>query len=626
MPVELDSSRIRNFSIIAHIDHGKTTLTDSFLRSTKSLENQKFHERMLDSNPIEQERGITIKLAPVRMSYQYLGRVGATGATGKNDRTSETGADNHTFHPPGEYILNLIDTPGHVDFGYEVSRSLAACEGVLLVVDASQGIQAQTLSNYQQAKALNLTVIPVINKIDLPSAKTDEVILELMELCHCQEDEILQVSAKTSTNIDAVLQAVVERIPAPLGSPDEPLRALLITSYFDLHKGAVALVRVISGRLSKSKLQFKAAQESFQPVEIGIFTPGMVPIESLPAGTVGYVATGLKDVRSLKIGDTLTTAQHWANAERLAGFREPTPMVYMELYPTDAAEFTLLQDAVSKLALRDAALQYTGTHSAALGSGLRAGFLGILHAEIVLERLQREFDLEIIATIPSVTYKLTMSDDEEKLVKTPGEMPDPSLIKQIKEPIATATIFAPQDYMSAILNFCRERRGEFVQSQHIGQRVTIECRIPLSELITDFHDALKSLTSGYASLEYEVTDFELVDAVKVTIMLNKEPVEALSFIAVRDRAEAQGRQIVTKLKEVLPRQMFEVPIQAAIGGAVIARETIKAFRKDVTAKLYGGDVTRRKKLLSKQAKGKKRMKQFGKVEIDQDTFLAILKR
>ncbi len=586
--------RIRNFSIIAHIDHGKTTLTDRFLRLTGSVTELNFQDRMMDSNPIERERGITIKLAPARMEYKG-------------------------------HILNLIDTPGHVDFGYEVSRSLAACEGVLLVVDATQGIQAQTLSNYEQARALGLVVIPVVNKIDLPSAETERVCLEIMELCNCSEEDILLVSAKSGLNIEAVLDAIIERLPPPVGDVAAPLRALLITSHYDTHKGAIAMVRVKDGKLTKERLHLLAGGSSFVPIEIGVFVPGMMPKDQLVAGEVGYIATGLKDVRALKIGDTVTTSARRAT-EALAGFREPQPMVYMEMYPTDSAEFTLLQDAMAKLALRDAALQYAGAHSVALGSGLRVGFLGILHAEIVLERLDREFNLSIIATMPSVTYQVILSDGSVKIVHTPSEMPDPSQIKQMNEPVASVRMFSPKEYLGDILNLVRERRGELLQSYPVGQRVTLECEIPLAEIITDFHDVLKSLTSGYASLEYTVEKFVPVDAVKVTVMLNKEVVEALSFIAVRERAEFMGRQIVQKLKDALPRQLFEVPIQAAIGGSVIARETLKAFRKDVTAKLYGGDVTRRKKLLSKQAKGKKKMKQFGKVEVSQETFMAILKR
>ncbi|NCS97061.1 MAG: elongation factor 4 [Candidatus Pacebacteria bacterium] len=587
--------KIRNFSIIAHIDHGKTTLTDQFLHVTNTVGASEKTERIMDSNPIEKERGITIKLAPARMEYKG-------------------------------HILNLIDTPGHVDFGYEVSRSLAACEGGLLVVDATQGIQAQTLSNYEQARALGLTIIPVVNKVDLPSAEVDRVMLEIMELCNCDEDDIIKVSAKTGVNVPAVLDAIIERIPAPTGDEAAPLRGLLITSHYDVHKGAIGLVRVVDGELSKQKLHFLSSGVSFLPVEIGVFSPTMRPVESIQCGEVGYIATGLKDIRSMKIGDTVTSHLTREKITKLAGYKEPTPMVFMELYPTDAAEFTLLQDAMDKLALRDAALTFQGTHSMALGSGLRVGFLGILHAEIVLERLSREFDLEIIATLPSVTYKVTTTDGIESLVQTPGDMPDPAQISFIKEPIAAVSIYAPKERMGDILNLVRERRGEFTKSSQVGQRMNIECEVPLAEIITDFHDVLKSLTSGYASLEYSISEFRKVEAVKVTILLNAEPIDALSFIAVRERAEYEGRKIVAKLKDVLPRQMFEVPIQAAIGGKIIARETLKAFRKDVTAKLYGGDVTRRKKLLSKQAKGKKRMKQFGKVEINQETFMSILKR
>jgi GTP-binding protein LepA len=596
---------LRNFSIIAHIDHGKTTLTDCFLRLTNTLGEGKIRERMMDSNPIEQERGITIKLAPARMLYEYQGEVAASA---------------------GKYILNLIDTPGHVDFSYEVSRSLAACEGVLLVVDATQGIQAQTLSHFEKARALGLTIIPVINKVDLPSADLEGTMFELMELCQVDEKNIITVSAKSGLNVQAVLDAIVERIPAPSGDPTGPLRSLLVTSHYDQHRGAIGLVRVVDGTLKREKLQFITSGTAFLPVEIGVFNPDMTPTDELQVGEVGYVATGLKDIRYLKIGDTLTSVSAGSGVPALPGYNEPRPMVYMEIFPIDADDFTMLQDAMSKLALRDAALQYSGTNSIALGSGLRVGFLGILHAEIVLERLKREFDMDIIATLPSVTYQILTTTGEEQEIKTPGEMPDPSVIKEIREPIAKLIVFTPVQYMSDVLNLCRDRRGEFVASTFVGQRVYLECRLPFAELITDFHDVLKSVTSGYASLEYELSGYVTVDAVKVTIFLNHEPIEALSFITVREQAEREGRSLVSKLKDVLPRQMFEVPIQAAIGGSVVARETIKAFRKDVTAKLYGGDVTRRQKLLKKQAKGKQRMKRFGKVEIDQNTFLAVLRR
>ena len=630
---------LRNFSIIAHIDHGKTTLTDCFLRLTQKAGSDKIHDRMMDSNPIEQERGITIKLAPARMEYQYRGgsadqsveqlvaRLAEHSTNQTADQSVEQSATPSSATPePGAYILNLIDTPGHVDFSYEVSRSLAACEGVLLVVDATQGIQAQTLSHFEKAQALGLKIIPVINKVDLPSADVEGAMFELMELCQVADSEIICVSAKSGQNVQAVLDAIVERVPAPSGQPEAPLRSLLMTSLYDQHRGAVGLVRVVDGELRREKLQFAVSGVSFVPVELGVFTPSMTPIESLQAGEVGYVATGLKEIRELKIGDTLTTAAERATIVALPGYKEPKPMVYMEIFPIDADEFTFLQDAVAKLALRDAALQYVGTNSAALGSGLRIGFLGILHAEIVLERLKREFNMDIIATLPSVTYQVVTRDGQELEVKTPSEMPDPSVITEIREPVAKLTVFTPVAYMSDILNLCRERRGEFVTSTFVGQRVYLECSLPFAELITDFHDVLKSISSGFASLEYQLSGYVAVDAVKVTILLNHEPIEALSFMTVREQAEQEGRKLVSKLKEVLPKQMFVIPIQAAIGGAVIARETISAYRKDVTAKLYGGDVTRRQKLLKKQVKGKQRMKKFGKVEIDQDTFLAVLRR
>ncbi len=596
------NSSIRNFSIIAHIDHGKTTLTDAFLRLTHTVDDLNSQERIMDSNPIEQERGITIKLAPARMEFVSKKHNGET------------------------FILNLIDTPGHVDFGYEVSRSLAACEGVLLVVDATQGIQAQTLSNFEQARALGLVVIPVMNKIDLPSSEPERVALEIMELCDCNEEDIIMVSAKTGENVEAVLETIIEKVPPPTGSWENDLRALLITSHFDIHRGAIALVRVVDGVVKREKIGFTSSKASFVPVEIGVFAPLMQPRQEIRAGEVGYIATGLKDIKSLKIGDTLTSFAKREKVQPLPGYKEPLPMVFMEIYPTDPAEFTFLQDAMEKLSLRDAALQFSGTHSQALGSGLRVGFLGILHAEIVLERLQREFDLDLIATVPSVTYQVTMQNGEEMIVQTPSEMPDPSLIKETREPITRVKILAPQEQMSSIIDLCRERRGEFVESMHVGNRVSIVCTVPLAELITDFHDTLKSLSSGYASMEYELIGFVPVEAVKITILLNREPVDSLSFITVREKAEAEGRRVVAKLKDVVPRQMFELPIQAAVGGTVVARETVKAFRKDVTAKLYGGDVTRRKKLLAKQAKGKKRMKKFGKVELNQDAFMAVLKR
>ncbi len=588
-------NNIRNFSIIAHIDHGKTTLTDRFLHLTGAISQRDLRERIMDSNPIEQERGITIKLAPVRMDYEG-------------------------------YILNLIDTPGHVDFGYEVSRSLAACEGVLLVIDATQGIQAQTLANYEKAHKLGLNVIPVLNKIDLPSADVDQAVLECMETFGVSEDDIYAVSAKTGQNVETLFDALINKIESPQGDPNKPLRALVFTSVFDQHKGVVAYVRVVDGVLTQDRLNLLSTGADFTPTEIGIFSPKMTPLDKLSAGEVGYISTGLKDVSLIKVGDTLTTYEDREKVTPLPGYKEPTPMVYMQFYPIEGKDFVLLQDAVGKLALHDSSLVSTGVHSPALGNGLRIGFLGLLHAEIVQERLSREFGLDLIVTTPTVTYKITTTAGEEFEVYSPVEMPDPSLIKQIKEPMTKATIFTPEEYVGSVMKLCRDHRGNLIEVENRGVRAKMTYDLPLSEIIVSFHDKLKSITSGFASLEYEVNDFKPVDAVKIDILVHGENVEALSQIVVREQAEQIGRVVVKKLKEVLPRQMFEVPVQAALGGKILARETLKAYRKDVTAKLYGGDVTRRQKLLKKQAKGKKKMKQIGKVEINQEAFLAVLER
>ena len=602
-------SSIRNFSIIAHIDHGKTTLTDSFLRLTKTVSQLKFHERMMDSNPIEQEKGVTIKLAPVRMKYELDGQ---------------------------EYILNLIDTPGHVDFGYEVNRSLAACEGALLLIDATQGIQAQTLANYQKAKELGLKIIPVINKIDLPSANVDQTILEILEFfgdLNIDEKDILTVSAKTGIGVGKVLEKIIKEIPAPKLAltqekseriDDDKLRALIITSKFDNHQGAVAYVRIVTGTAKRETLHLISSETSFQPIEIGFFTPEKNKQSELKTGEVGYISTGLKDISLLKVGDTITTSKDKDKVSLLPGYKEPTPMVFMELYPIDNKDFAPLKDAMAKLTLHDSALNYQATHSVALGNGLRVGFLGIFHAEIVRERLRREFDLNLIATAPSVTYQIVKSNEEVIEIHNPSELPDPSQITEIKEPIANLTIFTPDNYVSSVMKLCQEKRAVLKDSSGTGNRNRLDYRMPLAELITDFHDRLKSITSGFASMEYKLSDYQSVDAIRIDILVNKEVVEALSFITVKDNAEAKGRAIVKKLKDVIPRQLFEIPIQAAIGGKVIARETVKAFRKDVTAKLYGGDRTRRMKLLKKQSEGKKKMKQIGKVELNQDAFLAVL--
>ncbi|MFA6814335.1 MAG: elongation factor 4 [Candidatus Pacebacteria bacterium] len=600
-------SRIRNFSIIAHVDHGKTTLTDVFLRLTNAVSKSKFHERMMDSNPIEQEKGVTIKLAPVRMDYQG-------------------------------YVLNLIDTPGHVDFAYEVSRSLAACEGAVLLVDASQGVQAQTLANYQKAKDLGLTIIPVINKIDLPSANIEQCLLEMMEIFNLKEDEILQVSAKTGLGVEKILEAIIERIPAPQltlvqerkpnnqGASKEKkgTQALIITSKFDNHQGAIAYVRVVRGQINKESLHLIFTNTSFNPIEIGVFTPDPTKKDFLTAGEVGYIATGLKDTSQLKIGDTITSVKEKKYASPLAGYQEPQAMVFMELYPIDSKNYTELKEAMAKLSLHDSALQYQATNSVALGNGLRVGFLGIFHAEIVRERLLREFYLELISTAPSITYQIVTANQENILINNPAELPEAGRIKEIREAICQLNIFSPEEYLSEIMKFCQERRGELKNSLRTANRNQLKYEIPFAELVNDFHDQLKSITSGFGSMDYRFSHYQAVDAVKVDILINFVNIEALSFITIKGNADKKARAIVKKLKEVIPRHMFEIPIQAAIGGKIISRETIKAFRKDVTAKLYGGDRTRRMKLLKKQSKGKKRMKQFGKVELNQEAFLAVL--
>jgi GTP-binding protein LepA len=595
----MSQSTIRNFSIIAHIDHGKTTLTDRLLEVTESVGARQFKERMMDSNPIERERGITIKLAPVRMLYTYQGT---------------------------KYQLNLIDTPGHVDFGYEVSRSLAACEGAVLLIDATQGIQAQTISNFEKARQLGLKIIPVLNKIDLPAADVEQVMLECLETLNCTEDEIFTVSAKTGAGVEEMLAGIITKIPPPHGDQAAPLRALVMTSHFDQHRGVMAYVRVVDGTLQPSKLASLVTQTPFTPAEVGYFAPALIDTPVLHTGEVGYIATGIKDIRQLKVGDTVTSYEHRTSLEALPGFAIPQPMVFMDLFPVDADDFPILQDASGKLALHDAALVFTGTHSTALGNGLRVGFLGILHAEIVLERLRREFELDLIGTAPTVPYRVVLTNGTEMEINTPADLPDPSQIQSILEPITTATLFVPDAYAGPVMQLTRERRGELYDTTHVGTRIKLHYRLPLAEIITDFHDRLKSVSAGFASLEYHLDGYQEVDAVKIAVMVNKEVIEALSYITVRDKAEQSGRAVVAKLKEVVPRQQFEVPIQAAIGGKVIARETIKAYRKDVTAKLYGGDVTRRQKLLKKQAKGKKRLKQFGKVELNQEAFLAVLQR
>lgn len=596
----MNSSKIRNISIIAHIDHGKTTLTDQLMLATNTITPREFHERLLDSNPIEQERGITIKLAPVRMKY-LLGQ--------------------------DEYVINLIDTPGHVDFGYEVSRSLAACEGAVLLVDATQGIQAQTLSNLEKARALGLKLIVALNKIDLPSADPDQVALDVISHFEVDPDDIIQISAKTGQNVDLLFRTIIDKIPSPQGQPDQPLRGLVFNSVFHSHKGVIAFTRVVEGSVKVGDtLKLMAGGVEFEVKETGYFAPTMTTCAQLELGQVGYIATGLKKVAQVKAGDTVTTLTSTTAVKPLTGYKEPQPMVFMDIFPVEGKDFYSLKDAVEKLALNDASLEFSPVSSMALGKGFRMGFLGVLHAEIVLERINREYGLELIPTTPTVVYKLEKVGGQKYEIKNPSELPDPSEIQSIYEPIASVTIYTPETYLGAVMQLSIEARGDLINQTYLGNRVKLEYLIPLSELITYFFDSLKSVSQGYASLEYELFDYQEADAVKLTVLVNKEPIEALCQIVIRSKARQIGKRIVARLKDTIPRQLFNIPIQAAVGGEVVAREDLKAFRKDVTAKLYGGDITRRKKLLEKQKKGKAKRSQFARVEIPQEAYMAVLKQ
>lgn len=591
----------RNISIIAHIDHGKTTLTDRLMLATNTLTEREFHDRLLDSNPIEQERGITIKLAPVTMNFPYKGE---------------------------NYTINLIDTPGHVDFSYEVSRSLAACEGAVLLIDATQGIQAQTLSNLQKAQDLGLSLVVALNKVDLPAAEPDRVIEDITENLHIEADHILQISAKTGQNIQSLFEAIIDHVPPPVTHEDQTLQSLIFNSVYHPHKGVVAFVKVFSGQIKAGdEMTMLSGKRQFEAKEVGLFSPQMKPLKVLEPGQVGYIATGLKDVADVKAGDTITHTDQVGSVKALPGYKEPQPMVFMDLFPTEGRDFDILKDAIEKISMNDAALKYTKVSSLALGNGFRVGFLGALHAEVVLERIRREFNLELIPTAPTVVYKVTTTSGETFEVNNPSELPDPSEIREIQEPVAAVTIFTPEEYLGGIMTLASsDARGQLINQQYIGRRVKLEYLIPLAELIISFFDVLKSVSQGYASLEYEIFDYQPVDAVKLAILINKEPVEALAQIVVRDKARTVGKKITAKLKEAIPRQLFAIPIQAAVGGDIVAREDIKPFRKDVTAKLYGGDITRRKKLLEKQKKGKTKRAQFAKVEIPQEAYLSVLKQ
>ncbi|MBX5465015.1 MAG: elongation factor 4 [Clostridia bacterium] len=590
--------RIRNFSIIAHIDHGKSTLADRLLERTGTIPPRKMVDQVLDQLELERERGITIKAQAVRLLYRA--RDGA------------------------EYELNLIDTPGHVDFAYEVSRALAACEGALLVVDATQGVQAQTLAHLYVALDHHLTVVPVINKIDLPSADPERVKAQLEELGF-ERDEAILVSAKLGMGVDEVLEAVVRRIPPPRGSSEEPLRALIFDSKFDAYRGAIAYVRLFSGQVRVGdRVRLMQRGTVGEVGEVGVFTPALTPVERLEAGEVGYLAAGIKNIRELGVGDTITQEERPA-AEPLPGYRPALPMVFAGLYPVEAEDVDDLREALEKLQLNDAALSFEPESSAALGYGFRCGFLGLLHMEVVQERLEREFGLELITTAPSVAYRVRLSDGTEQTVENPARLPDRSRIAEMAEPWVRAEIFTPAEFVGPVMELCHDRRGSFVTMEYPdAQRARLEYRLPLAEIMFDFFDALKSRTRGYATLDYRFDGWESSDLVKLEILVNGEPVDALSVIVHRSRAEERGRELAQRLRELIPRQQFEVPIQAAVGGRIIARETIRALRKDVLAKCYGGDVTRKRKLLEKQREGKKRMKQVGRVEIPQEAFLAVL--
>ncbi|TQF77359.1 elongation factor 4 [Elioraea sp. Yellowstone] len=590
---------IRNFSIIAHIDHGKSTLADRLIQACGALSEREMKDQVLDSMEIERERGITIKAQTVRLIYPAK--------------------DGNT------YELNLMDTPGHVDFAYEVSRSLAACEGSLLVVDASQGVEAQTLANVYQAIEAGHEIVPVLNKIDLPAAEPDRVKTQIEDVIGLPADDAVMISAKTGLNIEGVLEAIVTRLPPPQGDAAAPTKALLVDSWYDAYLGVVILVRVKDGRLRKGqRIRFMSTGAVHTVEATGIFTPKMVPVEDLGPGEIGYITAGIKTVADCKVGDTITDDRNPA-AEPLPGFKPSVPVVWCGLYPTDADDFEKLRESLAKLRLNDASFHYEPETSAALGFGFRCGFLGLLHLEIVQERLMREFDLDLIATAPSVVYRIHRTDGTVMELHNPADMPDGSVIDHIEEPWIKATIFVPDDYLGAILTLCNERRGQQVDLTYVGNRAMAVYRLPLNEVVFDFYDRLKSVSRGYASFDYAMDGYAEADLVKITILVNGDPVDALSFIAHRSQAEKRGRAICEKLKELIPRQLFKIAIQAAIGGRVIARETISALSKDVTAKCYGGDITRKRKLLEKQKEGKKRMRQFGKVEIPQTAFLAALK-
>jgi len=590
---------IRNFCIIAHVDHGKSTLADRLLELTKTVSEREMQEQLLDSMALERERGVTIKASAVRMVYE-----------------SRDGED---------YLINLIDTPGHVDFTYEVSRALQACEGAILVVDASQGIEAQTLTNVYLALEQDLEIIPVINKIDLPAAQPDVVAQEIEDLLGTPAEDMLRISAKNGVGVEDVLEQVIREIPPPSTTPEESTRALVFDSHYDAYKGVIAYVRVVDGSINKrDMLKLFATNAKFEPVELGIFDPIMRTVDELKTGEVGYVATGLKTVQECRVGDTVTLANR-GTEKPLPGYKQVKPMVYAGIYPTHNDDYSDLRDALDKLQLNDASLLYQPETSQALNFGFRVGFLGLFHMEIIQERLEREYDLDILATAPSVEYRVIQKDGEKINIDSPALLPEENVIEEILEPWMEIQIYVPQDYIGPIMDLVINKRGIYKTTEYLdATRVIIHFEIPLSEIIVDFYDRLKSVTQGYASLDYQFIEYRAGDLVKVEVLVNEEPVDALAMICHRDDAYHRGQKLVTKLKDLIPRQMFAVPVQAAIGKRVISRANVKAMRKDVLAKCYGGDVTRKKKLLEKQKKGKKRMKMIGSVEVPQEAFMALL--
>ncbi len=613
---------IRNFVIIAHIDHGKSTLADRFLELTKTVEKRKMKEQVLDQMDLERERGITIKLQPVRMKYTY-----------QNDKCQITNVKKTL---DSEYILNLIDTPGHVDFGYEVSRSLAAVEGAVLLIDATKGIQAQTLANLYLALEQNLVIIPVINKIDLPNAKVEETISEVASLIGVNKDEIIKISAKTGENVELILEEIVKKVPAPIFEDEKPLQALIFDSEFDTYKGVIAYVRVFEGQIKRGdKIKLLASRSESDAIEVGTFAPAMNASANLKSGEIGYIATGLKEIAACRVGDTISLVSN--QAIPLHGYQEPSLVVYASFYPIAGDDYDVLKDGLSKLKLSDAAFSFEPESSEGLGRGFRCGFLGLLHLEIIAERIRREFNVDLIISTPSVLYKVVKRNGEEMMVYTPNDLPDPSHIQEMKEPWVKMEIVTPEEYLGGVMDLAQKSRGIYLNTTYLAtglsekiqdghRRAVLSYEVPLSEIIVDFYDSLKNVSSGYASMNYELIGWRTGDLVRLDFLIAEEKVDAFSRIVVKSQSFAEGRRLVQKLKDVLPRQNFTVAIQASIGGKIIARETLSPFRKDVTGYLYGGDVTRKMKLLEKQKKGKKRMKQMGRMNVPQDVFLEILKK